>query len=935
LTLAAYVTAGGIRGAVARMAERAYDALDADAQAATRLLLLRLAGPGEADAVARRPVPLAEVATLAGGRAPALIESLARARLLTVAAGHIEVAHEALFREWPRLRGWLEEDEAGRRLRQHLAPAALEWQARGHDPADLYRGARLTAALEWSSEHRSELTELERQFLEAGRAAAEAEAGRRRRTVRRLRMLAASLAGALALVAAAGYVAVSQRDRASAAALAADARALRARAAAAQRLDHALLYSVQAYAYEPSGPSRAALLAALQRSPEAAGVMLADAGASRIAVSPDGRRVAVGDPTGRVYVWDAVSRRRMATVDHWANEKRSALALSFSPHGDTVAVSRVLSGKRGEKATSFVELRTSPPRITEPATPPGALVSIFTPDGTDLVTVFQNGTVGIVDVATGRVRRPLTPNLGRTDADGPNPELIASPGGRFVVARNQHGSLAWDVDAGRLVGRFPRDHHVVISPDGRSAAFRRDDGAVGVRDLATGRERVIAGGESADIMVRTWSSGGVAWAPDGATFATASADGAVRMWDPATLTVRGTLRGHSGLASAVQFAPDGRTLYSGGGDRTVFAWRPTQTSRLTEKFAVVIDVAGAAIGRFGADGHVFLGVTDEGKGIQISDLDAPGPARSSRLPAPADLPYGISDAAIAADGRRAAILDVDSGAGIGRVAVFDLDTGTVLPHRIVIDASNGPIIDGAVALSADGESLYAGGGGGTLGAYDAASGRRTALEYKAGRPIMLIGPPAGSTGLLAVASSPNDDVLVDRVDVVDTRTGRPVVRVPIVGDTLVAPPVLSPDGSRLVAGLVFGDVIIWDTAADRLVARHRVADGPVMLVAVSPDGRHVLASRGDGTSLLWPMNGTPDDGVVLTSGGTGVVYSGFRDGGKRVVMAPADRRPLLWDVRPATLIRLACDIVRRDLTGEEWAAVLPDRPHERTCTDSR
>jgi hypothetical protein len=47
LTLAAYVTAGGIRGAVARIAERAYGALAAEDQAAARTLLLRLAGPGD------------------------------------------------------------------------------------------------------------------------------------------------------------------------------------------------------------------------------------------------------------------------------------------------------------------------------------------------------------------------------------------------------------------------------------------------------------------------------------------------------------------------------------------------------------------------------------------------------------------------------------------------------------------------------------------------------------------------------------------------------------------------------------------------------------------------------------------------------------------------------------------------------------------------
>ena len=61
LTLGAYVSAGGLRGAVARIAERAYGALGVADQAAARILLLRLAGPGESDRATRRRVPLAEL----------------------------------------------------------------------------------------------------------------------------------------------------------------------------------------------------------------------------------------------------------------------------------------------------------------------------------------------------------------------------------------------------------------------------------------------------------------------------------------------------------------------------------------------------------------------------------------------------------------------------------------------------------------------------------------------------------------------------------------------------------------------------------------------------------------------------------------------------------------------------------------------------------
>ena len=55
------------------------------------------------------------------------------------------------MREWPRYRAWLEEDRVGRRLHAHLTDAARAWDAGGRETGDLYRGARLTAALGWAA----------------------------------------------------------------------------------------------------------------------------------------------------------------------------------------------------------------------------------------------------------------------------------------------------------------------------------------------------------------------------------------------------------------------------------------------------------------------------------------------------------------------------------------------------------------------------------------------------------------------------------------------------------------------------------------------------------------------------------------------------------------------------------------------------------------
>ena len=239
LRLAGYERAGGVSGAVARLAEQAYARLSPEQQSVARRVFLRLAGEGEGDAVVRRRVDLAELAT---ATSPRCSRVLADERLVTIGDGEAEVAHEALLREWPRLRDWLQEDADARRVHQHLIHAAHDWLAGGRDRAELYRGARLAGALDWSAGHEPELNELEREFLAASRAEAETPRCRRqRRANRRLRALLGGVAGLLALALVAGAVAVSQRGEARHAADTADAQRLGAEALTRDQLDQALL----------------------------------------------------------------------------------------------------------------------------------------------------------------------------------------------------------------------------------------------------------------------------------------------------------------------------------------------------------------------------------------------------------------------------------------------------------------------------------------------------------------------------------------------------------------------------------------------------------------------------------------------------------------------------------------------------------------------
>jgi DNA-binding SARP family transcriptional activator len=169
MTLSGYQESGGVRGAIAHTAERVLGGMGPQQQAITRSIFLRLTELGEGTHDTRRRVDLSELVAGPGdaSQVEVVLQTLIDARLITTGEGAVEVAHEVLIREWPTLRGWLDEDRAALQLQRHLTEAAQAWVRLGRDPGELYRGARLAQAGEWAESHAGELSPLEREFLTA------------------------------------------------------------------------------------------------------------------------------------------------------------------------------------------------------------------------------------------------------------------------------------------------------------------------------------------------------------------------------------------------------------------------------------------------------------------------------------------------------------------------------------------------------------------------------------------------------------------------------------------------------------------------------------------------------------------------------------------------------------------------------------------------
>ena len=498
------------------------------------------------------------------------------------------------------------------------------------------------------------------------------------------------------------------------------------------------------------------------------------------------------------------------------------------------------------------------------------------PAGDRVATVGVDGSAKVWERRSGQAIFTV-PASEQVSAAALSPEgrMLATGATDQVILRDGRGELLRTLTA--PIGKITS---ILFSADGTLLAAAGDGGSCQVWRAPSGTEvaRLLPLDASGAIDAQPVRQ--IAISPDGGRLATATEDGAGRIYDITSGKLQVTLSsdaaaigsvGHGNIAQAIAFSPDGKRLITGSWDRTAMIWdaatgRPLIALRgHTDKITGVAFAGPSRAITSSADGTARIWEIGAGSGEETLAFPA------SQAP--------LFKVVYSPDGKRIA-----SAAGDGTARTWDAHTGAaglVLPH-----ADGAAVSVTSVAFGGDGARMSTTGTDGKVRVWDATSGKPI------GEPLTY------PKEAMDAAFSPDGRQLA-------AAGWDPIIRIWNVGtaatprDLKGSPPgytgvVFNASGSMLAASGLNHVSQLWDLASGSAKTLAGQSDR-VLAIAFSPSGDLIATASADSTVALWDAHSAA---LLrkLTGHSTWVRSVAFSADGRRLLTAGRDGFVKLWDV---------------------------------------
>lgn len=262
---------------------------------------------------------------------------------------------------------------------------------------------------------------------------------------------------------------------------------------------------------------------------------------------------------GRVWIWEAGGRTLYRLLETAPDFLQRA---AISPDG------RLLAGGHWNGRVKLWDIATG--TLIWVSERPGELREFldlkFSPDGSIIAASGNDAVVRLWDAAEGKL-------VGKFEHSHPIYTLAWFPDGNLLAAGDNNGSILF-LSAQRNVpcsltrmieAHSQKVNELTFSPDGGRIASASWDGAIKLWDATDGSLQET-------LPIQYTKATMATWAPDGQTLVAAWRDGSIWLWDLKNRRYRTTLRGHKAGITGLALTPDGRNLVSGSVDSSLRVW---------------------------------------------------------------------------------------------------------------------------------------------------------------------------------------------------------------------------------------------------------------------------------------------------------------------------------------------------------------------------